>query len=58
VCVLLFLGWSPTFLHCDGWVRQDEDYKDASLIMQLMHDNLILWTTDLPSAPKVLDDRT
>ena len=27
---------------------QDEYYKDATLIMQLLRDNLTLWTSELP----------
>jgi 14-3-3 protein epsilon len=27
---------------------QDEFYKDATLIMQLLRDNLTLWTSELP----------
>lgn len=26
---------------------EDEDYKDATLIMQLLRDNLTLWTSEL-----------
>ena len=26
----------------------EESYKDSTLIMQLLRDNLTLWTTDLP----------
>ncbi|XP_063934989.1 14-3-3-like protein isoform X2 [Daucus carota subsp. sativus] len=26
----------------------EESYKDSTLIMQLLRDNLILWTSDLP----------
>jgi 14-3-3 protein epsilon len=25
----------------------EESYKDSTLIMQLLHDNLILWTSDI-----------
>jgi 14-3-3 protein epsilon len=27
---------------------QDEYYKDSTLIMQLLRDNLTLWTSDMP----------
>ena len=26
---------------------EDEDYKDATLIMQLLRDNLTLWTSEM-----------
>ena len=32
---------------------QDEYYKDATLIMQLLRDNLLLWTSEL-----IEDDNT
>ena len=30
----------------------DEYYKDSTLIMQLLRDNLTLWTSDLPEDDK------
>lgn len=36
----------------------EESYKDSTLIMQLLRDNLTLWTSDLQDADKADDDDT
>lgn len=33
----------------------EESYKDSTLIMQLLRDNLTLWTSDLPEDGGILD---
>jgi hypothetical protein len=37
---------------------QEEEYKDATLIMQLIRDNLTLWTSDAADDLKPSDDGT
>ena len=39
-------------------VGQEEEYKDATLIMQLIRDNLTLWTSDAADDGKPTDDGT
>jgi 14-3-3 protein epsilon len=33
----------------------EESYKDSTLIMQLLRDNLTLWTSDLPEDGGIVD---
>jgi 14-3-3 protein epsilon len=33
----------------------EESYKDSTLIMQLLRDNLTLWTSDLPEDGGIID---
>lgn len=33
----------------------EESYKDSTLIMQLLRDNLTLWTSDLPEDGGIMD---
>jgi 14-3-3 protein epsilon len=42
------------------WLRglQEEEYKDATLIMQLIRDNLTLWTSDSADDGRPTDDGT
>jgi hypothetical protein len=30
-----------------NWILGEESYKDSTLIMQLLRDNLTLWTSDM-----------
>ena len=39
-------------------IGQEEEYKDATLIMQLIRDNLTLWTSDAADDGKPTDDGT
>jgi hypothetical protein len=39
-------------------LAQEEEYKDATLIMQLIRDNLTLWTSDAADDLKPSDDGT
>ena len=36
---------------------EDDFYKDATLIMQLLRDNLTLWTSDLNEVQRNEEDR-
>ncbi|KAL5572557.1 hypothetical protein UlMin_022154 [Ulmus minor] len=48
---LTCLAFQTSDAHLD--TLSEESYKDNTLIMQLLRDNLTLWTSDLPEGPRV-----
>lgn len=45
-CHLAKQAFDDAIAELDG--LNEESYKDSTLIMQLLRDNLTLWTSDLP----------
>lgn len=45
-CHLAKQAFDDAIAELDG--LNEESYKDSTLIMQLLRDNLALWTSDLP----------
>jgi len=58
---VIFLAWHSSYFRACYLAKQafdeaiseldtlsEESYKDSTLIMQLLRDNLTLWTSDIP----------
>lgn len=55
-CTLAKNAFDDAISELDG--LQEEQYKDATLIMQLIRDNLTLWTSDVADGDEKADDGT
>lgn len=49
-CKLAKAAFDNAIADLDG--LEEEEYRDSATIMQLLRDNLILWTSDLADATK------
>lgn len=54
-CKLAKAAFDNAIADLDG--LEEDEYRDSATIMQLLRDNLTLWTSDLADAAKDGDDR-
>jgi hypothetical protein len=53
-CKLAKAAFDNAIADLDG--LEEDEYRDSATIMQLLRDNLTLWTSDLADATKDADD--